>query len=154
MKTVSKWQRLQLKTKILKLVKYLDEGVKLALLFDITFPNSLKQFQNNILRPNNKRKFETWNHVFFFWGENVDFLSFFQNLEIQNTLWRHKVKVGPKRGQIFALYSNCDKKIYFNNLSFFEVAISFLRRFLELWYYGPLLIPRSEVILRLGQKET
>ena len=54
-----------LKLNIKTLVKYVDEGVQLALLFYITFPNSSKQFQNNILRPNNKRKFETWNHVFF-----------------------------------------------------------------------------------------
>ena len=96
MKTVSKWQRLQLKTKILKLVKYLDEGVKLALLFDITFSNSSKQFQNNILRPNNKRKFETWNHVFFFEVKMLIFCHF-------SKIWKFKIpcgviksKLGPK----------------------------------------------------------
>ena len=43
-----------------------------------------------------------------FWGEKFDLPLFFQNSEIEHFLWRHKVKIGPKKGQI---YSNCDKKV-------------------------------------------
>ena len=62
-----------------------------------------------------------------FWGGKYYLPLFFQNLEIRQSFWRHKVKIGPKKGQIYILYFNCEKNIKFNNYGFFEVGNSFLR---------------------------
>ena len=75
-------------------------------LFDVTFPNSSKQFQCNISRPSNNGKFWTWNHLYFVrWKIWSSFI--FGNSAILVTSWSQN---WAKRNQVYILYSNCDKK--------------------------------------------
>ena len=83
--------------------------------------------------------------MYIFWGEKFDCSSFFQNLEIQQYLWRHKVKIGPKKDNLY-------KKIKVGNWIFWGYEFIFETSFskLILWPIPNTLFWRQ---FKIGSKE-
>ena len=108
--------------------------MKQSLLFDITFPNSWKQFQSNISQRNCTRKFYAWNHLSFFRWKAQLFAIFpkFGNLKLLVDVIMSKL--GQKGARfVYYIYSNCDKNIKSNDYGFFfEVSSSFWGKFFKI----------------------
>ena len=103
-------------------IQYLEEGVKRGSSLT-SFSQILQSSSKAIYRDQTTTGSFKFGTMYIFEVKNLTFRRFSKIWK----LWRHKVKIGPKRSQICILYSNCNKKIKFNNYGFFEVSNSFFR---------------------------
>ena len=115
--------------------------------FTVTTIKIRANFLCNSLLHRNKTPY-IWTNSFcqFFWKLVQSEEDYFSKIrKFNNPRDVIKLKLGQKGPNLHTtLYTNFEKKIKFNNYSFWD-------QFLKLWY-GPLLIRRSNGILKLGQK--